>query len=379
MDDISEDLHASMRELTVVDNKNENLPATRQPARQLEVATDEPRRAARTDVATRTGGKNEVSADRESHEEDDRTEEERRELTTEQAPAKGRGKDNTPAPTDAFGVAPVTWKGAAKKDWPNLSLEVRQEIIRRERQIDLTLTQTADQRKYADVMYQTIAPYEIHLKAEGANHVQAVDHLMRMAHVLRAGTPQAKAKMLAGMFFDHAVDLQLLDTYITARLEGKQPEHDPLLATLDAKLAPITQFMQEMANVRQRGAEQTQTSAAQTINELLDDPDIGDMLEDVRQDMADLLDLATKRGKILPLRDAAVRAIMAHPEHSVTYNQRQLAKQAQQQTDKANRSRRAGVSLEDDGAPSASEDDGGEDDSILGAINASVRELSRRR
>lgn len=380
-DDISDDLRTTLQELQ--GQNNDNLPATRQPGQLARRSSDveAPARTAARDVATREqeqpARRESLPANREPDEED-RTEEERRSLTTQEDEQElpGRKAPATPGPLDK---PPVTWKGPAKEEWKDLSPAVRQEIARRERQIDTTLTQTADQRKYAEVMFNVIQPYEHHLRAEGANHVQAVDHLMKLAHVMRAGTPQAKAKTLSQLFFAHDVDLDLLNDYIVAGLEGKEPKNDPVLAAVEAQMAPVRAFMQEMQQARQSNTQRVQQSAAQTIRELLDDPEIGDMLEDVREDMADLLDLATTRGTILPLRDAAVRAIMAHPEHSVVYNQRQLAKQAQQQTDKAGRSRRAGASLQDEGAPPASEDDDQDDGTVLGAIKASVRDLSRRR
>lgn len=382
-DNISDDLQAAFNELQGTNNaltiREEGQLARR--SSDVDVPT---RRVAEDAPATRREDKStrreSLPANREQDEEDT-TEQERRSLTTQEQDAPLARKTTDAAPS-VLDKPPVTWKGPAKEEWKDLSLTVRQEIARRERQIDTTLTQTADQRRYAEVMYNTIAPFEIHLRAEGVNHVQAVDYLLKVSHVMRTGTPQARAKVLANMFFDHGVDLALLDQYITEGLDGKtgQPvKHDPVLQAIDQKLAPITNFMNEMQNARQASTQRVAQGAAQTLQQLLDDPEIGDLVDDVREDMADLLELASKRNQILPLRDAAVRAIMAHAEHSVVYNQRQLAKQAQQQTDKATQSRRAGASLQDEGAPPASGTDDEDDDTVLGAINASVRELSRRR
>lgn len=382
-DDISSDLQASLTELQGTNNAITTREEGRVSRRSSDVDVPARRTAATDDLpATR---RDQESSRRESlpanrqQDEEDTTDEERRQIASkedEQTPARRTGD------AAALERAPVTWRGPAKEEWKELSPTVRQEVMRRERQIDTTLTQTADQRRYAEVMFNAIAPYEIHLKAEGANHVQAVEHLMKMTHVMRAGTPQARARMLADLFFAHGVELALLDQYITEGMDGKpsQPARsDPMLQAIEQKLAPITNFMNEMQAARQVSTQRVAQGAAQTIQQLLDDPDIGDLVDDVREDMADLLELASKRGQILPLRDAALRAIMAHPEHSGVFNQRQLAKQAQQQTDKAVRARRAGASLQNEGAPPASENDDEDDGSVLGAIQASVRELSRRR
>ncbi len=300
----------------------------------------------------------------------------------DQPEPKRKGKEVT----DPLDIAPVSWKGKAKTEWVKLPEAARSEIHRRDREVTVALSRTDNQRKYAEAVFNAIAPYEHYIRAEGATHVQAIDSLFQMAHIMRSGTPQQKAELIVELFFRHNIDITQVDALLTAKLGGQQPGGQPtpsaqMTQLIQAELAPIKEFMQGINTTRQQSTQQVRVKAAEDITKLMEDPLIGDLIEDVRDDIADLMMLATKRGQILPLRDAAMRAIMAHPDLEPVLRKRQQRSAAQRDDAAARRGKRAGASLENDGAPSSDEEetDDDSDGSVRSDILSSVKQLSRQR
>lgn len=356
---MEDDIRGALQELQTPSRTN--LPAERQPAQDDGERLPAKRR------------EESLPANREQEAEDEREHPDERD---EEAQPAVRTPTRAPA---ALETPPVAWKGPLKDEWKSLSEPVRREIQRREREIAQTLSRTDEERRYANAIYSAIKPYEHHILAENSNHVQAVQHLFQMSHIMRSGSVAQKADLIAELFFRHDVPIIAVDDALKRRLGGGQPAPaDPVRQALQQELQPIREFMNSVAQTRARSTEKVATSAQQEWTDLQADSEIGDLLEDVREDIADILDIASKRGRVVPLRDAAVRAIMAHDELGPIYQQRQLDKKAQELKEKANKSRRAGASLEDDGAPTAQEND--DDDSSLEAdLRSSIRQLNRQR
>lgn len=377
-DDISSDIRGALTTLQE-GNNNANLPAERGGSQERLPARESTSR----EPATRELRRQEsLPANREQEEEDERLhpDEERQEPEDRQV-ARRQSTTPAPRPTADLEVAPVSWKGDLKEEWKTLSIPVRQEIKRREREMAQTLSRTDEERRYAHAIYSAIKPYEAHIRAEKSNHVQAVQHLFEMAHIMRSGTVQQRAELIADLFFRHEVPIILVDQVLTRRLQGAPGPGaaDPVRDMVRQELAPVREFMETVSSGRARSADDTAKEFEKTFQQLLSDPDIGDMVDDqeIRETMADLLDVAGKRGQILNLRDAAVRAIMAHPEFGPIYQQRQLEKQAQQQQDRVSKAKRAGASLSDDGAPSATNEDDEGDGSVGADLRASIAQLTR--
>jgi hypothetical protein len=73
--------------------------------------------------------------------------------------------------------------------------------------------------------------------------------------------------------------------------------------------------------MRATSAQQKQAEAAKSVQEVAQE----EFFEDVRQDMADLIEVAQRRGVALTLKDAYTRAVGLHPEISKVVSQRAAA------------------------------------------------------
>lgn len=272
--------------------------------------------------------------------------------------------------------APITWKPQVREKWAGVDPEVRAEVARREREIDDTLRTTASARKLAEEFQRTIAPFEPTIRAANSTPMQAIQNLMQTATVLRTAPSQQKAQLVAQLISDYAVDINMLSTALeNAPTPGAGPSPD-VLQVLDQRLQPFQQFMQDMQNQRQAAQHRAVEENQQMLDEFFNNPE-NEFANDVRIEMADLLEMAAKRGQKMNLQDAYKRATLLHPQIAQIVSQRELQKQISQQTEAAKRAKQASASVTSGGAPSQSEDEAGESGSIRSALMASVKSLSR--
>jgi hypothetical protein len=100
-----------------------------------------------------------------------------------------------------------------------------------------------------------------------------------------------------------------------------------------------------------------------------------EFMDDVREDVADMMELASRRGVALTLEDAYNRACKLHPEVSQVLQQREAAKAANALQASTQRARAASSSVRSQptaAAPAAT------DDSIRGSLLASIAATQRR-
>jgi len=128
---------------------------------------------------------------------------------------------------------------------------------------------------------------------------------------LSQGTRTAKAQLMAKLITDYDIDLVTLDTV----LAGK-PVADPVATQVEQivqqrlaqSLAPYQQLL-----VQQQQAEQAeQQRLASTVNSMATNPKYP-YFEQVRGEMADIIELSTKRGIPLSIEEAYNKAIQLDP------------------------------------------------------------------
>lgn len=232
---------------------------------------------------------------------------------------------------------PASWKPAAREQWAKLPPEVQQETVRREREAQQTLQESAEARRNWTSFQQAVAPYEAMVRAEGANPVQAAASLFQTAAALRTAPPAHKAQLIARMVQDYGIDIQMLDQALAGQAPAPQQHapaqyQDPRVDQLMARLQGAEQQRQQSA--QQRATQEAQAFAANA-----------EFFEDVRQEMADLMEVAARRGVSLSMEDAYNRAVKLNPEISGVLSQREQAKTATASTATMQRSRAAAASV----------------------------------
>lgn len=214
--------------------------------------------------------------------------------------------------------APNAWKTSTREHWAKLPEEVRSEINRRELEVQQTLTQTGQVRKFAQDFAQTIQPYSHLIRAQGSTPLQAVNNLMQTAAGLMQGNPEQKARIVSDIIANYGVDIQTLDTVLTS-MAGQRPQN-PQQAVPDWA-RPMFGFMENVQKMQEQRQHQLVQEADQAIAAMEQKP----FFSDLKEDIADLMETAANRGKVLTMEQAYERALALNPEIAKIINQRKLA------------------------------------------------------
>ena len=219
---------------------------------------------------------------------------------------------------------------------------------RRESEVARTLQETAEARKTAEAVMKTIEPYQAFIKAENSNPLQAIDNLMSTAARLRTGTAPELATLMSQMINQFGIGrfgnsfIEQLDSALAGQTPRVDPQVNQLTQVVQQQLAPVqqfmTQFQQMQAAQQQRVAQSAQSEVAQFLES-------AEFAEDVREEMADILEIAQRRGKEMSLQEAYKQACFANDRVRAVISQRVQAQGAQQQTQAAQRARSAAVSV----------------------------------
>ncbi len=216
--------------------------------------------------------------------------------------------------------APNSWKPAIREHWTKLPPEVRAEVSRRELEVQQTLSQTAQVRKFAQDFAQTINPYSHLIRAQNSTPLKAVENLMQTAAGLVQGSQQQKAAIVADIINNYGIDIQTLDSVLTQKY-NPQSAQQPQVQAPPAWAKPIFGFMDNVQKMQEQRQLQLQQEADQAISILEQKP----FFDDVREDMADLMEAAANRGRALSMEQAYEKAIALNPELTKIVNQRKLA------------------------------------------------------
>lgn len=252
-------------------------------------------------------------------------------------------------PKQSADRAPASWKPEIREHWAQLPEGVRAEVARRESEVARTLQETAEARRTAESVMKTIAPYEAFIRAEGSNPLQAIDNLMSTAARLRTGTAPELAQMVAGLVNQFGIGrfgnsfIEQLDSALAGQTpQAANPQTSAIEQVLNQRLAPMQNMLTQFQQAQQARQQQEVYAAQNEVSQFLTKAEFG---EDVREDMADLLEVAQRRGQNLSLQQAYDRACMMNESVAKVMQQRRQAQGAMQRGDAAQRAKAAAVSV----------------------------------
>ena len=266
-----------------------------------------------------------------------------------------------PKPTIEPVKAPQSWRPNVREKFAALPPEVQQEVIRREREVEQTQRESAEARQGYQRFRETLAPFEHMIRAEGADPYRTVGNLMQTAMALQSGAPGTKAGIVANLIKHYGVDLNAL----AATLEGQpvaqqeqQPYRDPR----------VDQLLSQVEQARSYKQQQLAQEAQRLIGEIQGEEFFGD----VKDAMADILEVAAKRGVAMTPREAYNRAVWADPHVAEVLQQRQAAKLARTPNGATQRAQAAAASIK--GSPAVA---GGatQPGNLRGDVEAAIERL----
>lgn len=289
---------------------------------------------------------------------------------TEQNPAeKGKESHATENQSSDSGAdrAPQSWKPGAKAKWATTDPEIRAEIQRREREVTKVLSDSATSRRFAQSFNEAVAPFVQRLQSANVHPLKAFQSLMHIDATMATADPVTKAKMAAQWLLSYQVDLQALD----AALSGNEVDSPDarIERLLSQKLAPVQEFISGQRQREQQIEQQSLADSEASVAAMAADTDKYPDFELVREDMADLIEINSKRGVSLSLEQAYTRAVAMNPDAQAAVASR--SKQAQAQKANAAAQRSLGASLSVSGAPSVVKTDVPATD-LRGTLEAAV-------
>ena len=273
--------------------------------------------------------------------------------------------------------APQAWRPEVREHWQQLPEPVRAEIARRESEHARFIQESAEARKNNEALMKTIAPYEAFIRAENSNPMQAIDNLMSTAARLRTGTAPELAQMVAGLVKQFGVGrfgngfIEQLDSALAGQAPVQDPQQAAIEQVLNQRLAPVQQMLTQFQQAQLAQQQQVATSAQNEVADFLSKAEFG---EDVREDMADLMETATRRGQNLSLAEAYKKACLMNDNVRSVIAQRVRAQGAQQGTQAAQKARSAAVQVSGSAPMGALKQDPTD---VRSAIEAAIAASSR--
>lgn len=277
--------------------------------------------------------------------------------------------DSETDPDEDVGSAPQGWRPEAREGWKDIPPAARAEIQRREQDIETKLGELSDRSHVANRFNEAVKPFEqtIAIEANG-DAIAATQNLMGVATRLRFGTPQEKAALVSQIVQQYGIDIEALDTALSQNLPPGGAQQPPA-STFPASPPAADPRVDQMWSQMQQDRQQAQQTRATEVEQFLSGKEWG---EDVRNDMADLIELASRRGEALTLETAYVRAVAARPDIQNVLRQRASATPSTDQ-ESLKRKKRTASQIRGSSAPAQTDK---KPTTIAGALNAAWDEVA---
>lgn len=198
-------------------------------------------------------------------------------------------------------AAPSSWTAAAKAEFAKANPVIQQEVLRREQQMHNGIAQYRDAATYGNEIHRALTPYNATIQQLGVTPANAIDAMFKVDHALRYGSPQEKLQQISDLARNYGVDLS---------------NGVPAQVAID----PNVQYLQSQLQTTQQKLQQIQadheTRQQSELNSQIEAAKVGrPHFEDLRNEMAVLIQAAAARGEELKLPEAYDRAVWASPTH----------------------------------------------------------------
>lgn len=278
--------------------------------------------------------------------------------------------------------APASWKGDAKKVWAELPLAARQEVIRRERDTSRVLQESAQDRQRVSQIQEVLAPHMDRIKeVYQGNPLTAINNLMGVERTLMTGDTNAKAQLVANMINHFKIDVGVLDSLLSGQASASaQPDQlQGVEQLISRKLQPMMSFIERQQQIERQQAQQAESQMASAVEQMATDPKFP-YFEEVRAEMADIIEIAAKRGVTISLPEAYEKAVRMNDDtyqasgaREASQSNTQAALQAHQAAQKAK-----GAAVSVSGSPSGNGINAGNVTDLRGTIASAMESMGGR-
>ena len=310
---------------------------------------DEEPEAVKEEVSEEVEEEEEIVAESEEEPEEEAKEEVKEEAKEEPQPEEetqeeeADSEDVTEERETQSKRPPSTWSAKGKASFSKLPKHIQDEIIKREADIGKGISMYKQAANYGRSIGEAIKPYEAMIRSENSDPIKTVQSLLNTAYRLRSGTPQQRGQLVMQIAQQYGADLSQYSSANAENTENQEiPELQQYLNPLQEK---INNLEQVYASQQQAAQQQTQQEAVTSIgsfqNQVDEKGNIRNVhFDDVRNDMADLIESAERQGRQLSLEEAYETACWANPQiRSVKLTQanKKRKEEAQKKSKQANK------------------------------------------
>ena len=227
----------------------------------------------------------------------------------------------TPGSNDSI-KAPIDWGPKEREAWSKIPRNLQEKIRAREQETSALMQNTAEARRTHEEFSKLSQQYGAVLSGiAGNNPIEVAGTLFNTVANLRMGSPIQKAQIIADMISNFGVDINTLDSAIVGQAPPPEQQQDSQLERMLAeRLAPFEQMMGQQNAYAQQQKVQQQEAANTEVATFAQN---AEFFNDVRQDMADLVDMADKRGYQITMQEAYDKACALKPEIQAVLTERQ--------------------------------------------------------
>jgi hypothetical protein len=243
-------------------------------------------------------------------------------------PEGGQEPVENDSSNDSSDTAPSSLPPAAREAWKDTPPAMKEAIAKRERDFQVGIQKYAESAKRAQAMDATLRPYAQYLQMNGGPS-KAIQSLLNAGAGLQMGAPAQKAQIIHNLITQFGVDVGAVDNLLTGQAVPQEVQQQSQMEQmLNQRLGPLQQQLQAYQQRDQQMAQQQQGKVYSEVEQFATDPK-NEFYKDVSGDMADLMDMAAKRGRELSMADAYDRACQMHPEVSKIIAARNSAQDVQ--------------------------------------------------
>lgn len=275
---------------------------------------------------------------------------------------------------------PSSWSAKGKAEFSKLPEHIQDEVLKREDDFHKGIETYKEKADFGDKMRQIVQPYEPSIRARNSTPEQAVQNMLQTAYQLENSSPQQRSQLLLHVAQQYGADLEAMKGALSGE---QQQQKDPYIQQLEQEVYNLKNNFQSQQNAAQQQKMSEAYSSIDAFRNEVDETGNPKHLyfDDVREQMADMIESAERSGKKLSLQDAYDAAVWSRPdlrEVMLTQQQQQAAEsekaKRQKKTQKAKK--RASPNVNTTG--SYSESKKGKTGSIEDTMWATMQDIESR-
>ncbi len=211
----------------------------------------------------------------------------------------------------AIDAAPQGLSLEAREAWSDVPDSVKADIVKRENDYARGIEKHRANTQRVQAMDKSLQPYS-QLFAMNGGAGNTLPGLLQTASQLQMGSAPQKAAAVANIIKQFGVDIKTLDNMLVGEAPSQEVQQQS--AVQEQIQQAIAPYQQHMAQIQQQQQAQAQQAQQVVASEVSNFGSQHEFYNDVRMEMADLMDMAANRGRQMTMEEAYNTACQSHPQ-----------------------------------------------------------------